>query len=267
MKAKKELKRPITSFIILTNLIFLPLFLLVAVTKILGLPTVVFNIALCISSWSSTFAFMILFKRIYQGQSFIAYVKDKFNNKLKFTIIFVAIGVQALIAALVLLIITCKNNEMMPSFTISSLGMFIYLFLKNLFAGPLGEELGWRGFALNELQKKHSPIKSSIIIGFWWGLWHLPIWFTTGFTGIKLIKYIIFFMITIISVSIIITVFYNLNKNLLIPIMIHQLFNFLIGIINWDLIGIIKYYAILYLLVAIILVIMDPKKLYKLEGK
>ena len=95
MKVEKELKRPIASFIILTNLIFLPLFLLVAVTKILGLPTVVFNIALCISSWSSTFAFMILFKRIYPGQSFIAYVKDKFKNKLKLSIIFVAISVQA----------------------------------------------------------------------------------------------------------------------------------------------------------------------------
>ena len=92
------------------------------------------------------------------------------------------------------------------------------------------------------------------------GLWHLPIWFTTGFTGINLIKYITFFMITIISVSIIITAFYNLNRNLLVPIMIHQLFNFLIGIISWDLIELIKYYAILYLLVAIILVIMNPRK-------
>ena len=92
------------------------------------------------------------------------------------------------------------------------------------------------------------------------GLWHLPIWFTTGFTGINLIKYITFFMITIISVSIIITVFYNLNRNLLVPIMIHQLFNFLIGIISWDLIELIKYYAILYLLVAIILVIMYQRK-------
>ena len=67
-------------------------------------------------------------------------------------------------------------------------------------------------------------------------------------------------MITIISVSIIITVFYNLNKNLLIPIMIHQLFNFLIGIISWKLIELIKYYAILYLFVAIILVIINPRK-------
>ena len=67
-------------------------------------------------------------------------------------------------------------------------------------------------------------------------------------------------MIAIISVSIIITVFYNLNKNLLIPIMIHQLFNFLIGIISWKLIELIKYYAILYLFVAIILVIINPRK-------
>lgn len=67
-------------------------------------------------------------------------------------------------------------------------------------------------------------------------------------------------MIAIISVSIVITVFYNLNKNLLIPIMIHQLFNFLIGIISWKLIELIKYYAILYLFVAIILVIINPRK-------
>ena len=147
-----------------------------------ALPTIVFNVALCISSWSSTFAFMILFKRIYPGQSRIAYIKDKFKNKLKFSILVVMVVVQALIEVLVILIIAFKNNGMMPSFTISSLGMFIYLFLKNLFAGPLGEELGWRGFA------------------------------------------------------------------------------FLIWIISWHLIELIKYYAILYLLVAIILVNMNPRE-------
>ncbi|CEO06586.1 membrane protein [[Clostridium] sordellii] len=260
MRIEKKLKRPVTSFIILTNIIFLPLFLLVGATIMLGLPTVVFDIALCIASWSSTFAFMILFKRIYPGQSFVAYVKDRFKNKIKFSIVTVVISIQVLIAVAVIFIITFKNNGIIPSFTISSLGMFIYLFFKNLFAGPLGEELGWRGFAQNELQKKHSPLKASIIIGFWWGIWHLPIWFTTGFTGINLIKYIIFFMTSVISISIMITAFYNLNKNLLVPIMIHQLFNFLIGIISGDLIELIKYYAILYLLVAIILIVINPRK-------
>ncbi len=260
MRVEKELKRPIASFIILTNIIFLPLFLLVGATIMLGLPTVVFDIALCIASWSSTFAFMILFKRIYPGENFIAYVKDRFKNKLKFSIVTVVISTQVLIAIAVIFIIAAKNKGMMPSFTISSLGMFIYFFLKNLFAGPLGEELGWRGFAQNELQKRYSPLRASIVIGFWWGIWHLPIWFTTGFVGINLIKYIIFFMIAVISISIIITAFYNLNKNLLVPIIIHQLFNFLIGIISGDLIELIKYYAILYLLAAIILVIINPGK-------
>lgn len=260
MRSEKELKRPIASFIILTNIIFLPLFLLVGVTVMLGLPTGVFDIALCIASWSSTFAFMILFKRIYPGKSFISYVKDRFKNKLKFSIVAVVISIQVLIAVAVIFIIASKNNGIIPSFTISSLGMFIYLFFKNLFAGPLGEELGWRGFAQRELQKKHSPLKASIIIGFWWGIWHLPIWFTTGFTGINLIKYIIFFMIAVISISIIMTAFYNLNKNLLVPIMIHQLFNFLIGIISGDLIVLIKYYAILYLIAAIILIVINPRK-------
>lgn len=260
MSAEKKLKKPIASFIILTNIIFLPLFLLVGATVLLGLPTAVFDIALCIASWSSTFAFMILFKKIYPGQSFIAYVKDRFKNKLKFSIVTVVISTQVLISVAVIFIITSKNNGIIPSFTISSLGMFIYLFLKNLFAGPLGEELGWRGFAQNELQKKYSPLKASIIIGFWWGIWHLPIWFTTGFAGINLITYIIFFMIAVISISIIITAFYNLNKNLLVPIIIHQLFNFLIGIISSDLIVLIKYYAILYLIAAIILIVINPRK-------
>ena len=56
------------------------------------------------------------------------------------------------------------------------------------------------------------------------------------------------------------TAFYNLNKNLLIPIIIHQLFNFLIGIINGSLIDLIMYYAILYSLVAAVLVVINPKE-------
>ena len=66
-------------------------------------------------------------------------------------------------------------------------------------------------------------------------------------------------MIAIISISIIMTAFYNLNKNLLVPIMIHQLFNFLIGISRGDVIVGIKYYAILYLVVAIIVVGINPR--------
>lgn len=44
------------------------------------------------------------------------------------------------------------------------------------YAGPLGEELGWRGFLLPELQKSFSNLKSAIIIGFIWFIWHIPLW-------------------------------------------------------------------------------------------
>jgi membrane protease YdiL (CAAX protease family) len=48
---------------------------------------------------------------------------------------------------------------------------FIFVFL---FIG-LGEEPGWRGFALEHLQVKHSPVKSSLLLAPVWTLWHLPL--------------------------------------------------------------------------------------------
>ncbi|EJR53999.1 hypothetical protein IIM_02256 [Bacillus cereus VD107] len=264
MNREKKLKKPVASFILLTNIIFLPLFFLVGAISILGFPAWVFDVMFCISSWSSTFAFAVLFKKIYPGQSLIQFVKDKFKDKLKFSVILTVSMIQSFIFLMVLFLVS-KNSEVDSIFAVSSWGMLIYFFFKNFLAGPLGEEIGWRGFAQIELQKKYSPLKASIIIGFWWGMWHLPIWFTTGFVGIDLIKYILFFMISIISIKIVMTAFYNLNQNLIIPIIIHQFFNFFIGIINGNLIDLIMYNAIFYLVVAVLIIVINPKRV--LYGK
>jgi membrane protease YdiL (CAAX protease family) len=264
MNSEKKFKKPIASFILLTNLIFLPLFCLIGIISMLGLPAWVIDVMFCLSAWSSTFAFAVLFKKIYPGQSFIQFVKDKFNNKLKFSVILTAIMIQASIFLMILFLVS-KNSEVDAIFTIFSWGMLVYFFFKNLLSGPLGEELGWRGFAQMELQKKHSPLKASIIIGFWWGIWHLPIWFTTGLVGSDLIKYILFFMIAIMSTKIVMTAFYNLNQNLIVPIIIHQFFNFFIGLINGNLLDLIMYNAILYLVVAVLLIVINPKNV--LYGK
>ncbi|HFO1051912.1 MULTISPECIES: CPBP family intramembrane glutamic endopeptidase [Bacillus cereus group] len=266
MNREKKLKKPVASFIVLTNIIFLPLFLLVGATSMLGFPVWVFDVMFCISSWSSTFAFVMLFKKIYPGQSVIQFVKDKFRTKLKLSVILTASMIQAFIFLLILFLIS-KNSKVGSIFTVSSWGILIYFFVKNFLAGPLGEELGWRGFAQIELQKKYSPLKASIIIGFWWGMWHLPIWFTTGFVGMDLMKYILFFMISIICIKIVMTAFYNLNQNLIIPIIIHQFFNFFIGIINGNLINLIMYNAIFYLVVAVVMIVINPKRvLYGAEN-
>lgn len=47
-------------------------------------------------------------------------------------------------------------------------------FLITMVGGPLGEEFGWRGFALPKLQDKWGPLLASLIIGTAWGLWHVP---------------------------------------------------------------------------------------------
>ena len=47
--------------------------------------------------------------------------------------------------------------------------LFILLFI------GLGEEPGWRGFALPQLQTKCSPLMASLILAPVWALWHLPL--------------------------------------------------------------------------------------------
>ncbi|WP_299704122.1 type II CAAX endopeptidase family protein [uncultured Pontibacter sp.] len=49
-----------------------------------------------------------------------------------------------------------------------------------LFAGPVSEELGWRGYVLDPLQEKYGAIKGSLILGLFWIGWHLPLFFIEG---------------------------------------------------------------------------------------
>lgn len=46
--------------------------------------------------------------------------------------------------------------------------------------GPLGEEIGWRGYALNKLLAIQTPFASSIIIGVLWAIWHIPLFLIKG---------------------------------------------------------------------------------------
>ena len=51
---------------------------------------------------------------------------------------------------------------------------FLYLF------GPFPEELGWRGYALDGLQARMDPLSSSLLLGFFHAIWHIPLFLMAG---------------------------------------------------------------------------------------
>jgi hypothetical protein len=43
-----------------------------------------------------------------------------------------------------------------------------------IFTGLAEEKIGWRGYALPQLQKTRTAVRASWILGIAWGLWHIP---------------------------------------------------------------------------------------------
>ncbi len=59
-------------------------------------------------------------------------------------------------------------------------GGLISLAVVTFFFGPLPEEIGWRGFALDRLQTRHSGLAASLILAAVWALWHVPLFLIKG---------------------------------------------------------------------------------------
>ncbi len=103
---------------------------------------------------------------------------------------------------------------------------FLFYFILILPLSALWEEMGWRGFLLPILQQKYAPLTASIIIGFVWGLWHLPIYLAIDPYGAKTITYFLFMFIGCFALSIIETWLYNSTKgSLFICILFHNAIN------------------------------------------
>jgi membrane protease YdiL (CAAX protease family) len=103
-----------------------------------------------------------------------------------------------------------------------------------IITGPLSEELGWRGFALDRLQVRWSPLVSSLILApFWWG-WHLPLFFMPGTTqyrwGFGTPSFWLF-TIGIVPLSILLTWSYNQNRrSILAAVLLHFGYNFFLDL-------------------------------------
>jgi membrane protease YdiL (CAAX protease family) len=91
--------------------------------------------------------------------------------------------------------------------------------------GPLGEEPGWRGFALPRLQVACGPLGGSVILGVLWALWHLPL-FWSGVWTPPSVANIVMFIVMITLLTVVMTwVFNNAGGSLLITMLMHASFN------------------------------------------
>jgi uncharacterized protein len=91
--------------------------------------------------------------------------------------------------------------------------------------GPLGEEPGWRGFALPRLQLLHGPLVGSIILGILWALWHLPLFWSGIWTPPTIPNIAMFILMTTALTVIMAWVFNNAKGSLLITMLMHASFN------------------------------------------
>ena len=58
---------------------------------------------------------------------------------------------------------------------------FLPILLRSAFiGGAIAEETGWRGYALPKTMESRNALFSSIVIGLFWAVWHLPLCFIPG---------------------------------------------------------------------------------------
>lgn len=108
-----------------------------------------------------------------------------------------------------------------------TLAVFTAWMIFNFISGPLAEEGGWRGYALPRLQAKYNSLISSLILGFFWALWHVPLAFVAGANQADLQPFgWIIYIILIFTITIILTWLYNNTMgSLVVVILAHFCFN------------------------------------------
>lgn len=94
-----------------------------------------------------------------------------------------------------------------------------------LLLGPVSEEIGWRGYALPLLQREHSPIIVSLIIGAVWWAWHIPLFFMEGTLHASqgiLSAFSAGYLVTVLSYSVWFTWIYSHTRSsILVAILAH----------------------------------------------
>ncbi len=97
-------------------------------------------------------------------------------------------------------------------------GVYMLIFV------TLGEEVGWRGYALPALQARYSALLASVILGVLWALWHLPVFFNpdTSYSNLSFFMFLPF----IVLIAVIMTWLFNSTGGSVLMVMLfHAILN------------------------------------------
>jgi uncharacterized protein len=129
------------------------------------------------------------------------------------------------LSGLALAILALTGQRIPPSQALSQpVTILPYFLITFLFMGPVPEEFGWRGYLLDRLQSRWSALVASLIVGFFWWLWHLPGAFMEGVAQSYLPQGP--YLVWVLAFSVLMTwVYNNTGGNLLAALLFHTMAN------------------------------------------
>jgi membrane protease YdiL (CAAX protease family) len=86
--------------------------------------------------------------------------------------------VFSLIAGAIAMLLGEPWAAVRPTVLSASIPALLLTFLILVITDGLGEELGWRGYLLPRLLSRFRAVTASLVLGFGWWLWHLPLVWT-----------------------------------------------------------------------------------------
>ncbi|MGE0556336.1 MAG: CPBP family glutamic-type intramembrane protease [Gemmatimonadales bacterium] len=140
----------------------------------------------------------------------------------------VALPLALMAAALSLSLLIGESSDQLR---LSSDEGLVGMIVLALVIAPIIEELGWRGYGVDSIRAGAGPLKTSLIFGVLWSLWHAPLTLLEGTYHHELAQmenplYLVNFFLSVIPVAVLANwLYYRCDRSILLGILFHSVLN------------------------------------------